>query len=191
MHTHNHFRKRRDLRAGAQHERRPIGIISVFRFIILEQIRRVVCINLHPLAFRKLSMAAVALPLPAQLVRRAATAQFIVNLEVYFTLQFAEPHRQKLAELPQSPDHLDRPAVEDCRAIAAMLSLARQNICKSDFTSFTRFSLNPHRPGQLGCRGVRRRHPKDGPSQSRHGGTPHGEIPTSHKPRRNDPPPRR
>ena len=100
-------------------------------------------------------MAAIPLSLPPQFMNRAATAQFIVDLEVYFTLQMAGSHRKAFAELPAPPDHLDRPAVEDCRAIAAMLALARKNICKSELTSSPRFSLSPHRPGQLGCRGVR------------------------------------
>ena len=136
-------------------------------------------------------MAAVAVSLPAQLIRRAATAQFIVNLEVYFTLQMAEPQRKTFAELPVPPDHLDRPAVEECRAITAMMSLARKKICKSDLTRSTRFSLIPHRSGQLGCGGVRQRRPADGSYKPGAGGTPDGEVSPPHWPRRNGPPPRR
>ena len=101
-------------------------------------------------------MATIPLSLPPQFLQRAATAKFIVELEVYFTLHLGSPHRMAFAQLPVPPDHLDRPAVEDCRAIAAMLALARKNICKSELTSSTRFPLTPHSPGQLGCRGVRK-----------------------------------
>uniref|UniRef100_A0A5K1K6H8 Cell surface hydrophobicity-associated protein n=1 Tax=Ganoderma boninense TaxID=34458 RepID=A0A5K1K6H8_9APHY len=68
--------------------------------------------------------------LPSQLLRRAATAEFIVNLELYFsehTLAQGYNAKPMFASLPVPPDHLDREAVEECRAIASMLTLARKN----------------------------------------------------------------
>ena len=75
--------------------------------------------------------------LPPQFVRRAATARFIVQLESYFSrhLFFQDVvgplAKSHFASLPVPPEHLDREAVDECRAIASMLSLARENKCES------------------------------------------------------------
>lgn len=72
--------------------------------------------------------------LPAQFLRRAATAKFIVDLEFYFA-SLADQlggHGAEagIAKRPAPPDHLALEAVEECRAIASMLTLARKNKCE-------------------------------------------------------------
>ena len=75
--------------------------------------------------------------LPPQFIRRAATAQFIVQLESYFSrhLYFQDVvgplAKSHFASLPVPPEHLDRDTVDECRAIASMLALAQENKCES------------------------------------------------------------
>nr|VWP01791.1 Cytochrome P450 monooxygenase AKT7 (EC (AK-toxin biosynthesis protein 7) [Ganoderma boninense] len=66
--------------------------------------------------------------LPLQLVRRAATATFMVELEAYFTAVLDGKLTRGIADTPIPPDHLERAAVEDCRTISAMVALARQSV---------------------------------------------------------------
>ena len=73
-------------------------------------------------------------PLPPQFIRRAATAKFIVDLEVYF---YQRDLARKVGgdgpmfgDIPAPPEHLSRETVEECRAIASMLTLARAQKCK-------------------------------------------------------------
>ena len=72
--------------------------------------------------------------MPPQFLRRAATAKFIVDLEFYFA-SLADQlggHGAEagIAKRPAPPDHLALEAVEECRAIAGMLTLARKNKCE-------------------------------------------------------------
>ena len=75
--------------------------------------------------------------LPPQFIRRAATAQFIVQLERYFSrhLYFRDVvgplAKSHFASLPIPLEHLDREAVDECHIIASMLALARENKCES------------------------------------------------------------
>lgn len=77
------------------------------------------------------SMDNILRTLPAQFTRWAETAKFIVNLEAYFTAHVDRKTATTFAELPCAPDHLDREAVDKCRAIATMLAIARTHKCKS------------------------------------------------------------
>ena len=75
--------------------------------------------------------------LPPQFLRRASTATFIVNLELYFYKYDSLAgevggHGAKpvFGKPPAPPDHLAHEVVEECRAIASMLTLARRNKCE-------------------------------------------------------------
>ena len=75
--------------------------------------------------------------MPPQFLRRAATAKFIVDLDIYFYKHDSlagevAGHGAKAVSVkrPAPPDHLAPEAVEECRAIASMLSLARTNKCE-------------------------------------------------------------
>ena len=94
--------------------------------------------RINLLAFSvSLSMDLITNPLPPQFVRRAATARFIVDLELYFSkhdlASEVRGHGPKFAGLPAPPDHLSREAVEECWAIASMLTLARTNKCEPSY----------------------------------------------------------
>ncbi|PIL28433.1 hypothetical protein GSI_08467 [Ganoderma sinense ZZ0214-1] len=73
-------------------------------------------------------MDAIAHALPHQFARRAATAQFMVDLESYYTGFLEGKSTREIVDMPIPPDHLDHAAVEDCRSISAMVALVRQTV---------------------------------------------------------------
>ena len=90
-------------------------------------------------------MDALLEALPAQFLRRAETARFIVDLEMHFGYAMGDTLATSFPELPPAPDHLDRSAVEECRAIAGMLALARRNQCESELMCRGRVTLTLRR----------------------------------------------